>query len=389
MATLGSEYTNGDVQKGKWLNTTGGTTGNYWELIDEAIASANDADYIRGTGSGSDTSTETYIADLTAMPSDFLSMTSLSYNVRYRQFGRVDDTVSFTILVTNSAGTALTNTVTISNVTTTAFTNSGVTAFTLTTAGTTATKADWDAARLVIGQTYTASMTPDGAYIAISAIELTGDYTAFATVSRTGTSSGTGSSSNTGLVTRNRTASSSGTGSSSTSAVVARLRTATSSGAGSSSNTVLATRVRSASSSGTGSSASSRVITRLRTATGTGLGSSTTIYAQTVDRTASGTGVGSSSATWIRGIFVGPTTGSGAGSSSIVAVITRFRTASGSGSSFSVAIGARSALAVGYSSGYGDSTGATWFNGGRSLNEFIKLPPFWVDSRPKYIRRRR
>lgn len=177
--TLSSIYTNGDVQKGKWLNTTGGTTGNYWELIDEAIASVNDLDYIRASGSGNDTNTETYIADLMATPSDFVSIISLSYNIRYRQFNRVDDTVNFTILVTNSAGTALTNTVTISNVTETTFKDSGVTAFTLTTAGTNATKTDWDAARLVIGQTYSANMTPDGAYIAISALELTGTYNAY------------------------------------------------------------------------------------------------------------------------------------------------------------------------------------------------------------------
>lgn len=177
--TLSSIYPNGDVQKGKWLNTGGTTTGNYWDLVDEAIASANDADYIRGTGSGTDNSTETYIADIGATPTDFVTMASLSYNVRYRQFNRVDDTISFTILITNSSGTALTNTVTISNVTTTTFTNSGATAFTLTSAGTSATKTTWDAARLVIGQVYSASMAADGAYIAISAIELTGTYNAY------------------------------------------------------------------------------------------------------------------------------------------------------------------------------------------------------------------
>ena len=373
MPALGSEYTNGDIQKGKWLNTTGGTTGNYWELVDEAIASANDADYIRGTGSGTDNSTETYIADLTAMPSDFKSMTTLNYNVRYRQFNRVDDTVSFTILVTNSAGTALTNTVTISNVTTTTFTNSGATAFTLTTAGTNATKADWDAARLVIGQVYSASMAADGAYIAISAIELTGDYVGFSTLSRTATSSGTGSSSASHVITKLRTATSSGTGSSSASGTTTRLRTASSSGTGSSSSVILATRVRTGSASGTGFSTASGVVTRFRTASASGTGSSTVIFAQTVDRTASSSGVGSSSATGVKGKIVGPTTSSGVGSSSIVVVITKLRTATASGIGSSVVLSGRVMSREALASGQGSSPTVLWLNLGKSLSGYIVI----------------
>ena len=412
MAALGSEYPNGDVQKGKWLNTTGGTTGNYWELIDEAIASADDTNYVRGTGSGADTSTETYISDLTAMPSDFKSMNSLSYNVRYRQFNRVDDTVGFTILVTNSAGTALTNTVTISNVTTTTFTNSGATAFTLTTAGTTATKTDWDAARLVIGQTYSASMAADGAYIAVSAIELTGDYTAFSTLSRTATSSGTGSSSASRTITKLRTASASGTGSSSASGTTTRLRTGSASGTGSSSSVILATRVRTGSASGVGSSASSGVVTKLRTATSSGSGSSSVSCLvalirtanssasgsatatgiasapQGIQRTASSNGTGSSSAYGIIFEIVGPTVSSGVGSSTLVVVITRFRSASSSGLSSSSVVSGRLISREALASGQGSSPIGLWMNAGRTLNEGIKLPPFWIDAKPKFVRRR-
>jgi hypothetical protein len=32
---------------------------------------------------------------------------------------------------------------------------------------------------------------------------------------------------------------------------------------------------------------------------------------------------------------------------------------------------------------------ATWRNAGVTLNESIKMPPFWVDAHPKFIRRRR
>ena len=387
MPATGSEYPNGDVQKGKWLNTTGGTTGNYWELIDEAISSANDADYVRGAGSSSDNATESLILDMTNMPSDFKSITDISYNIRYRQFSRVDDTISFNIWLERADGTDLTNVVSINNVTTTAFTNSGVTAFTLTTAGTNGTKTDWDGVRLVIQQVYSASMAADGGYIAISAVEITGNYTAFSTLSRTASSSGTGSSTASGVITKLRTATSSGTGSSVALDVVTNIRTASAGGTGSSNASGVISKLRTASASGTSSSSTSILVTRIRTASSSGTGSSVAIFAQTIDRTASASAVGSSVAIGAKTFFA-TAISSGLGSSVATGLHISIRTVTATGVGSSVVVSGRAISREASSSGQGSSPNVLWVNAGRTLSEGIKLPPFWIDAKPKFVRRR-
>lgn len=387
MAILGSTFPNSDIQKGSFLNTAGATTGDYFALVDEVVASANDADYIRGPAGASATGgTQVYDAGLTNMPTDFVDMTSLSYNIRYRQFNRVDDTLGLTFLVESSGGTAYTNTVTIAGITTTAFTSSGVTAFTLTSAGLAATKTDWDAAVLVVGQTYTASMGNDNAYVAISAIEITGVYDAASTVTRTATGSGTGSSSATGIIPKLRTASASGTGTSSASRVISKLRTASASGTGTSSANRLVTRARTSSASGTGTSSANSLVTRIRTASASGVGSSDARVV--IRRTASASGLGSSTATGVKGQIVGPTFGTGIGSSNALVLVTSVRTASASGLASSVVVSGRVIARTAFSGAYAPEGQALWVNGGKSLMEEVRMPPFWVDKQPRIIRRR-
>lgn len=387
MAILGSTFPNSDIQKGSFLNTAGATTGDYFALVDEVVASANDADYIRGpAGAAATGGTQVYDAGLTNMPTDFVDMTSLSYNIRYRQFNRVDDTLGLTFLVESSGGTAYTNTVTIAGITTTAFTSSGVTAFTLTSAGLAATKADWDAAVISIAQTYTVSMGTDNAYVAISAIEITGVYDAASTVTRTATGSGTGSSSATGIIPKLRTASASGTGTSSASRVISKLRTASASGAGTSSANSLVTRLRTSSASGAGTSSANSLVTRIRTASASGVGSSDARVV--IRRTASASGLGSSTATGVKGQIVGPTFGTGIGSSNALVLVTSVRTASASGLASSVVVSGRVIARTGFSGAYAPEGQALWVNGGRSLMEEVRMPPFWVDKQPRIIRRR-
>lgn len=182
MATLPTLYPTSDVQVGTWTTDAGGTT-NLWQKIEEGVATATDTnDFIRAPTGTTNTTANQYEAGFTDTPSDFLSMTALSVNVRYNQTGRSDDTLSLVIRIESSGGTAYTNDVTISTITTTTFTNS-LTAFTLTSAGLAATKTDWDSAYIALAQTYNASMANDNARVQVSAIELTGDYASGATVS--------------------------------------------------------------------------------------------------------------------------------------------------------------------------------------------------------------
>jgi hypothetical protein len=393
MPALGSLFANGDVQKGNFLNNSGGTTGDYFALIDEAISSANDTDYIRGSANGNDNDPgEIVIFNITNMPSDFVSITSLTYNVRYRQFNRVDDTVTLQFWIERSDGTDLTNVVTISGITSTAFTNTGAVNFTLTTAGTNGTKTDWDAARLVFAQNYTTSMSSDGAYAAVSAVELTGQYVASSTVTRTASSSGTGSSTAPDVVVKLRDASASGTGSSSASGTRVVLRTATSSGLGSSTATRVVTDVRTASSSGTGSSFATRLVTRVRTASASGTGSSVAVFATTVTSTASSSatgssvvvsakllsrsatssGVGTATGDWLVAI-VASATSTGTGSSSVIFIRTLVRTASELGSSSSDIVSGRAVSREANSNGYGFTEKALWVNAGTSSDIYITI----------------
>lgn len=193
MVALNTLVLTGDSQKGNWLNNSNNTTGNYWPLISESFESPNDVDYIRGGSGSNDNNTQRYIGEFSNTNSDFLSMSNLTVGVRFRSFNIVNDTVGFNIRIINLANTELTNVVTATNITTSFQSNSYT--FSLTAAGLAANKTDWDNARIVITQTYNQVSSPDNGYIAISALQLTGNYTNFNTLTRTASSTAQSSSS--------------------------------------------------------------------------------------------------------------------------------------------------------------------------------------------------
>ena len=163
-------------------------------------------------------------------------------------------------------------------------------------------------------------------------------YLGFATVQRTATASGTGSSTATGLRSKSSIATASGTGTSSATGRLTPVRTATGSGTGSSTAVRLRTPVRTASASGAGASSVTRLVTRVRIGSASaGTGSSTVSRVISNRRTATGSGVGSSSLTRL---VTRPRIASGGSSSgsSVVRVVTGIRTASASGTATSATL---------------------------------------------------
>jgi hypothetical protein len=142
----------------------------------EAIATPADASFAQHSNNSGGTFSADF--DLPEMPADFASMDTLTVRLRYlRAVGTAVNTWnSLQASVVNSAGAALSNTVTIaSNITTTTATNSGV--ITLTGLNTTADKTVWDNARLRIFWVITRSMGGDTLGRRVTAGELTGTYT--------------------------------------------------------------------------------------------------------------------------------------------------------------------------------------------------------------------
>lgn len=187
MATLPTLIPTSDAvgSFGGFTDNAGGTT-NLYTKVDETIAGAVDTnDYIQGGA----------LANVgflfTDMPADFVSMSSLSIQLRYAESGRVDDTVAITARVFDPTAGGLTTmagatsgpltpskqTIVVS-ATSTAFANSSVVAFVYL--DTTANKASWDGARIELDVVITTTKGADGAVAKISAVELTGTYTASA-----------------------------------------------------------------------------------------------------------------------------------------------------------------------------------------------------------------
>ena len=132
-----------------------------------------------------------------------------------------------------------------------------------------------------------------------------------ATISRTATGSGTGSSSATPLVTAIRSATGAGTGTSSVTQLTIVVRTATGSGAGSSSSAEVLIKVRTATGSGAGTSSSVSVHVLVRTGSGSGQGTATAASTLTSIRSATGSGTGTQTAIGAR-LKTETATGSGA-----------------------------------------------------------------------------
>lgn len=163
-----------------------GTTSNWTErwsdYIDDPISAPHD---ISVNTSASSTGWIHY--GLTDTPLDFESMATLTIQVRYNVPGRTDDTLTLHWRITASdettvlAGASSTlassySNLNINHAVGTTFTNTSILAPAYL--NTTATKAQWDGAKLWFNMTYTTSMGNDGAVVNITAMDIDGTYTA-------------------------------------------------------------------------------------------------------------------------------------------------------------------------------------------------------------------
>ncbi len=147
----------------------------------EVIASTDDTDYVYDATN----STHTGIARFTIadMPSDFSSMSTIDVRLRYAwQTGtQVNTWDALQARVMSSDGaTAYTFANSPTAITTTTITNTSVLSLGLTSSGSSASKADWDAALLEIRWGVTKLKSGDTLQKRVYAAELTGTYTAAA-----------------------------------------------------------------------------------------------------------------------------------------------------------------------------------------------------------------
>lgn len=145
-----------------------------YSSIDDPV-SAPDGGLITGPFAASGT-TSFLLAD---MPSDFVSMDTLSFAVRAKVANRVDDHFVFYLRIVDSAGTLLTDNIivdtTFGGTLTSALTNYSGTFATVVDGD----KATWDGAILVLQQTYLVTGGTDAfSAIQVDAVEFTGTYTA-------------------------------------------------------------------------------------------------------------------------------------------------------------------------------------------------------------------
>lgn len=183
-------------------------------------------------------------------------------------------------------------------------------------------------------------------------------YLGFATVQRTATASGSGSSTATGLRSKSSIATASGTGSSSATGRLTPVRTGTASGAGSSIAVGLSTAIRTASANGSGTSSVARLVTVVRVGSDSaGTGSSTISQVLSNRRTGTASGVGSSTVVTLV-TRLRSASGDSLGDSFATRVVTGIRTASASGVGTSLTLGGvlyiRTATASGVSASSAD-----------------------------------
>jgi hypothetical protein len=180
MPTLPALLPNGDGTINTAVITRSTGAGTYFSHIDEDPTTGQpDAQYLYNAGaSGGDSH-----FDLTATPSDFQSMDTLSVQTYCVPIGRTDDDIALRIGVfaadetTRYAGdSGGTQGALVSG----AANPSGLhtTTLTLTAAGLAATKTEWDAARVRVNWIYTQSMSKDVYDLRLHALQLTGTYTA-------------------------------------------------------------------------------------------------------------------------------------------------------------------------------------------------------------------
>lgn len=175
MATLNTLLVNGNGALHQWSGTQA------FGDIDEGISSADGVEIADNTNSNSTLDT-TYL--LSSVNANFLSMDGLSWQVRYRVAGAQTNNRSLSIrIITVSEGIVLAaansggNFQTVANnITNTTLTNSAVTAFTYV--NTSATKAQWDDARVELRLVIVRNMGGDTNGIRVDTLEFTGTYTA-------------------------------------------------------------------------------------------------------------------------------------------------------------------------------------------------------------------
>jgi len=172
MPTLPSLRPNGDVSLTTWTRSTGSTTHT---LISDDPDTPTTASYVQTTV----TTAGSVVVELTNTPSDFDTMTSISVRGRWAA-NASDDQITLAFEVISSAGTVLAG----GGVRATGDGNGSVAArtdsqTTLTSAGSSASKATWDAARFRISGQWTNNMAADaGRWIRVYDVEVDGVYTA-------------------------------------------------------------------------------------------------------------------------------------------------------------------------------------------------------------------
>jgi len=166
----------GDVSKSLVTTNSGGST-NLFAAIDDGIATPDDeTSYVHNNATAAGGQDGSLVLNLTDMPSNFASMSSLKIDVRARMIARVDDSTTLYAQILKADGTPLSNEVpvatnpgptnwaTISNITFT-----GLVA---------ATKSDWDGATLKLRWDWVqAGAGPDnGNRLRVTATELHATY---------------------------------------------------------------------------------------------------------------------------------------------------------------------------------------------------------------------
>ena len=160
MAVLPTLFPTGQVSAGDWTDEAGGTT-NLHLAIDES--GAGGSDYIRGS---QDAVTNVGLWELTDMPSDFGTMTSIDVEIRHARGGVEggdngggDDTFTLFLRLVAADASVLTDEMQIESGTVGYLAKTEVVSFTGVQAR---DKTVWDGARLQMGVAYSRSMGADG-----------------------------------------------------------------------------------------------------------------------------------------------------------------------------------------------------------------------------------
>ncbi len=169
MATLTTLVPTSDVAAGGW------TTTPLWSKVDEPLGSPDGSD-ILGTTGGTTTACRLALSDV---DSDFASMTTITISVRVGgEVATPDDTFDLRVRVVKSDGTtAMTSWYELLAVNVSTTDQNYTSGDVLIAAGSSATKAEWDAAQVQIeGHGFNQEMGPDGNRIHFQLVNIDGTY---------------------------------------------------------------------------------------------------------------------------------------------------------------------------------------------------------------------